>query len=177
MLILLQIPQLQAHCKKLTEAGRTSTCRRFLNAVNQFTSSISLWACNDGTSVNLSDAQMAAEARYLKSKLAELEKSLENAVQACLQEVKESLSENIYDKFDQVIKAAVNEANTTAAKWGAPINRENRAAGGLHWGTYKLVQVSFATKMNTDTFTEQCVVETEFTAMRKDCWTSTCSCK
>jgi hypothetical protein len=106
--------------------------------VNQFISSLSLWAYNDGTGVNLSDAQMAAEARYLQVKLAELEKGLERAVQACLNEMKESLSENIYDKFDQVIAAAVNESNGTAARWGAPVNRQNRAEGGLYWSTYKL---------------------------------------
>jgi hypothetical protein len=83
---------------------------------------------------------MAAETRYLQLKLAELEKGLESAIQACLHEMKESLSQNIYDKFDQAITVAVNEANATAAKWGAPVNRENRAAGGLPWSTYKLVQ-------------------------------------
>jgi phage tail protein X len=86
---------------------------------------------------------MAAEARYLQLKLAELKKGLESAVQACLHKMKESLSQNIYDKFDQAITAAVNEANATAAKWGAPVNRENRAAGGLPWSTYKLVQEFF----------------------------------
>lgn len=147
MLTCLQIPQLQAHCKKLTDAGRTSTCRRFLNAFNQFTSSISLWACNDGSGVNLSDAQMATEARFLQSKLSELEKGLRIAVQACLHEMKESLSDNIYDNFEQVITAAINEANSTASKWGAPVNRENRAAGGLFWATYKSVELFLGTSI------------------------------
>jgi hypothetical protein len=134
-----EIPQLQAHCKKLTEAGRAATCRRFLSAVNQFINSLSLWASNDGSGVNLTDAQVAAEARFLQSKLAELENGLEKEVQNCLEEMKDSLSENIYDKFDQVITAAINEANDTASKWGAPVNRENRAQGGLFWATYKAV--------------------------------------
>jgi hypothetical protein len=105
-----------------------------------------LWACSDWTGVNLSNAQIAAEAKYLQLKLDELEKGLESAVQACLHKIKESLSENIYDKFDQIITAAVNEANATAAKWGAPVNRENRAAKGLPWLTYKLVQEFLAFK-------------------------------
>jgi hypothetical protein len=132
-----EIPQLQAHCKKLTEAGRTSTCRRFLNAFSQLINSLSLWASNDGSGIQLSDSQRAAEGRFLQAKLAELEKGLEKAVQGCLEEMKETLSENIYEKFEQVIKAAVDEANATVAKWGAPVNRQNRAAGGLFWATYK----------------------------------------
>jgi hypothetical protein len=134
-----EIPQLQAHCKKLTEAGRASTCRRFLNAFSQLVNSLSLWASNDGSGVQLSDAQRAAEARFLQARLAELEKGLEKVVQGCLEEMKETLSENIYEKFDKVIQAAVDEANATAAKWGAPVNRENRNAGGYFWSTYKAI--------------------------------------
>ena len=89
---------------------------------------------------------MAAEGRFLQTKLRELEKGLESAVQACLHEMKESLSENIYDKFDQVIATAIAEANATTSKWGAPVNRENRAAGGLYWATYKSVGQDFQTR-------------------------------
>jgi hypothetical protein len=134
-----EIPQLQAHCKKLTEAGRASTCRRFLNAFSQLVNSLTLWASNDGSGIQLSDAQRAAEGRFLQAKLAELEKGLEKAVQGCLEEMKETLSENIYEKFDKVIQAAVDEANATAAKWGSPVNRENRNAGGYFWATYKAI--------------------------------------
>jgi hypothetical protein len=134
-----EIPQLQTHCKKLTEAGRASTCRRFLNAFSQLVNSLSLWASNDGSGVHLSDTERAIEGRFLQAKLAELEKGLEKAVQGCLEEMKETLSENIYEKFDKVIEAAVDEANVTAAKWGAPVNRENRNAGGYFWSTYKAI--------------------------------------
>jgi hypothetical protein len=134
-----EIPQLQAHCKKLTESGRASTCRRFLNAFSQLVNSLSLWASNDGSGIHLSDAERAVEGRFLQAKLAELEKGLEKAVQGCLEEMKETLSENIYEKFDKVIQAAVDEANATAAKWGSPVNRENRNAGGYFWSTYKAI--------------------------------------
>jgi hypothetical protein len=80
---------------------------------------------------------MAAEGKFLQTKLSQLEIGLEKSVQGCLAEMKESLAETIYDRFDSVIEAAVNEANTTAEKWGAPVNRENRAAGGYFWATYK----------------------------------------
>jgi hypothetical protein len=35
-----EIPQLQAHCKKLTEAGRELSCRRFLNSFGQLLNSL-----------------------------------------------------------------------------------------------------------------------------------------
>jgi hypothetical protein len=38
-----EIPQLQAHCKKLTEAGRASNCRSFLTQFSQNLTSLRLW--------------------------------------------------------------------------------------------------------------------------------------
>ena len=37
------------------------------------------------------------------------------------------------------ISTAANEANKTALQWGAPVNRDNRAAGGYFWATYKAI--------------------------------------
>lgn len=43
-----EIPQLQEHAKRLTEGGRISTSRLFLNELNQLLNSMKLWAV-DGT--------------------------------------------------------------------------------------------------------------------------------
>jgi hypothetical protein len=51
-----EMHQLQAHCKRLTEAGRPSNCRAFLTNLSQTLNSLRLWASNDGTGLNLSDA-------------------------------------------------------------------------------------------------------------------------
>lgn len=134
-----EIPQLQVHCKKLTEAGREACCRRFLNSFGQLLTSLSMWTAIDGSNIKLSSTEIALEARFLHSKLAQLERGLEKAVQDCLAEMKESLSENIYEKFGQVVQSAADAANDTASKWGAPVNRENRALGGLHWSSYKAI--------------------------------------
>ena len=40
---------------------------------------------------------------------------------------------------ETAISNATNDSIETALKWGAPVNRENRAAGGLHWSTYKAI--------------------------------------
>ena len=52
-----EIPQLQAHCKELTVAGRTSNCKRFINNLSQLLNSLSTWAANDGTSANMTADQ------------------------------------------------------------------------------------------------------------------------
>ena len=69
-----EIPQLQAHCEKLTETGRSANCRTFVNKLSQLLNSMTLWASSDGTNANLTAEQRAREARYLDKSL----KSLEN---------------------------------------------------------------------------------------------------
>ncbi|TGO22096.1 hypothetical protein BPAE_0182g00030 [Botrytis paeoniae] len=134
-----EIPQLQAHCKKLTEAGRSAACRRFLNSLLQLVLSLSLWSNNDGTNVNLSDTQKAAETRWLQKNVKELEESLDKAVGKCVMEMKDALTENIFEKFSEVIPLAADQAPGIVAKWGSPVNKMDRAAGGLHFQTYKAV--------------------------------------
>lgn len=68
-----EIPQLQDHAKKLTEAGRASTCRRFLNDFSQLTNSIKLWASTDGTQSHLTDAEKRREDVFLRKLLQNLE--------------------------------------------------------------------------------------------------------
>lgn len=68
-----EIPQLQAHCKQLTVAGRTSNCKRFINNLSQLLNSLSIWASNDGTSSNMTADQWRREEKYLQKGLKELE--------------------------------------------------------------------------------------------------------
>ena len=90
-----EVPQLQAHCKKLTEAGRASSCRAFLTNFSQTLNSLRLWASNDGTGLNLTDAQLPAESRFPKLRLNTLERSLEGAVKDCLKHMIEACKELI----------------------------------------------------------------------------------
>ena len=68
-----EIPQLQAHCEKLTETGRSASCMTFINKFSQLLNSLNLWASNDGTSANMTPEQRAREARYLTKGLKSLE--------------------------------------------------------------------------------------------------------
>lgn len=134
-----EIPQLQAHCKKLTEAGRASNCRAYLSNACQLLNSLNLWASNDGTGLNLTDAQLAAETRYLKMRLQTLEKGLQGAVSVTLKEMNTTLAENIFEKYEGLVESAIQEANTTVGKWHAPVDRFNRPAGGYYWATYRAI--------------------------------------
>lgn len=69
-----EIPQLQAHCKKLTEAGRIRACRTFLRNLCQQMNTFSFWASDDGSGLKLSDQEKRAQVNYLNKRLNELEK-------------------------------------------------------------------------------------------------------
>ena len=68
-----EIPQLQAHCEKLTETGRVASCRTFINKLSQLLNSLTLWASSDGTGAHITAEHKAKEARYLQKGLDVLE--------------------------------------------------------------------------------------------------------
>ncbi|KAK5681112.1 hypothetical protein LTS10_006873 [Elasticomyces elasticus] len=128
-----EIPQLQIHCKKLTENGRQAGCRRFLNSLTQFLTSLGLWSSDDGSGKNnLNSKQRDMERDYLNKRLKELERALEKAVAETMEDVEQTLNDQIFDKFAPAIDAASDAAGSTSAKWGAHKND-----GGLYWGSYK----------------------------------------
>ncbi|KAL2132078.1 hypothetical protein VTI74DRAFT_4256 [Chaetomium olivicolor] len=127
-----EIPQLQSHAKKLTEAGRAANSRRFLNNLMQLLNSMAMWTSDDGTGSSLSDAEKAKEETRLRERLHKMEQELETLVRECVALVRELLTDNIYDSFDRYIPMAVDSAVPIATQWGAP-----RGMGGLCWATYK----------------------------------------
>ncbi|KAL2258691.1 hypothetical protein VTK26DRAFT_7888 [Humicola hyalothermophila] len=127
-----EIPQLQAHAQKLTEAGRAASSRRFLNNLVQLINSMSMWASDDGTRSTLTDAEKNQEETRLRKQLIKMEQELEFTLTECVQSIRKTLTDNIYENFDRYIPAAVDEAVKTATDWGAP-----KALGGLVWSTYK----------------------------------------
>lgn len=68
------MPSLQEHAKKLTEAGRASHCRRFLNDLLQLVNSMKLWAANDNTRSTLTDLEKRREEMHLRKLLDDLER-------------------------------------------------------------------------------------------------------
>ena len=69
-----QMPQLQEHCRQLTVARRTASCKRFMTNLSQLLNSLTLWGSSDGSVLNLTDTQRELEARVLQSNLKKLER-------------------------------------------------------------------------------------------------------
>jgi len=115
-----EIPQLQAHCRKLTENGRQASCRRFLNSLTQLVTSLGLWASDDGTGAKMTGHQRDAERGFLRKKLEELNKRLEKTVNGTLEDVEATLGEQVFDKFPPAADNASLSAIPTSAGWGAP---------------------------------------------------------
>lgn len=153
-----EIPQLQAHCQKLTEAGREGACRRFLNSLSQLLNSLRLWSSSDGVGRMLSEGQLKRESLWLEDRLNRFDKvckgrglllagteantlaqSLERQVKQICNQLSEEVQDSILESFEVAAKSAATEAIQTVQHWGQKIDRENRAAGGLYWATYKAV--------------------------------------
>ncbi|KAH9882765.1 hypothetical protein J1614_000131 [Plenodomus biglobosus] len=128
-----EIPQLQAHCKKLTESGRIQTARTFLLNLCQILTTFHLWASDDGTGMKMTDEDKAKQVGYLKRRLEQLETGLEQAVHTCINEMRAELKNQIFDKCPELINDAIKTAPTTALAWG------QKDMGGLVWSTYKAV--------------------------------------
>ena len=69
-----EVPRLQEHTKKLTEAGRASHWRRFLNDTLQLVNSMKLWAASNSTQSTLSGIEQKREEMHLTKLLDDLEK-------------------------------------------------------------------------------------------------------
>lgn len=83
-------------------------------------------------------------------------KGLDDVVASTCRDIGEQFGDHIFDKYGQrletahrvleakridpetAVSNAIKEATNTSYKWGAPVNRDNRAAGGVHFSTYKV---------------------------------------
>ncbi|KAH7049218.1 Dynamin family-domain-containing protein [Macrophomina phaseolina] len=126
-----EMPQLRAHCKKLTESGRAASSRNFLNSLSQLLNSMNLWASNGTNGSHLTADQQHREAQFLEQKLTELRNGLDKVVDKTLSRITDGLTQNIFDNYDRAIQNASDASIPTAQKWGA-----HRDEGGLHFQTY-----------------------------------------
>ncbi|KAI0502901.1 hypothetical protein F5B22DRAFT_631257 [Xylaria bambusicola] len=127
-----EIPKLQEHAKKLTEARRISHCRQFLNDLSQLINSMKLWSANDDTESNLSDSEKDQEEKHLQKLLDQLEEDLQSSLKRSIALIQSSLQEHIFDNIASTTPSAIEAAPNTAYSWGA-----HRSEGGLFWATYK----------------------------------------
>ncbi|GAP92026.2 putative tat pathway signal sequence [Rosellinia necatrix] len=127
-----EIPQLQEHAKKLTESGRRSHCRSFLNDLSRLINSMKLWSMHDDSKSSLTLGEKRREAQHLKKLLDQLEEDLASTTKQAINLIRDSLAEQIFENIDNSIPSAIDAAPDTAYSWGRP-----RAEGGMFWATYK----------------------------------------
>lgn len=121
-----EIPKLQAHCKQLTEASRIAKCHGFFNKLHQLFNSLIVWSSQDGTGLKLTDAQHQAESNWLNKKLRTLEAHFDTAVTEGVEDIKDTLSQNLFQYYPAAIAEADAQAVPQAASWGKP-----KVEGGL----------------------------------------------
>ncbi|KAL5390396.1 hypothetical protein DPSP01_001963 [Paraphaeosphaeria sporulosa] len=129
-----QIPQLKSHCMKLTQGGRIRDCRAFLTSFCSTLTALFLWASDDGTGPQMTDAKKQEQAHYLAKRLADLRKGLGKAVEVCLGSMTKQLQEQIFVRMEVLMRRAISSAPTIAQSWGHP-----KELGGLHYNTYKAI--------------------------------------
>jgi GTPase SAR1 family protein len=127
-----EIPDLQAHCRKLTEAGRQDGCKSFLNSLSRLLTSLTLWSSDDGSNPESNAQQRAMMKAFVTKNLHRLESAFVDAVNHTMEDVEGALSAELLRKFDSAARTAAAKALPTSDGWGAP-----RDAGGLFWATYK----------------------------------------
>ncbi|EUC39737.1 hypothetical protein COCMIDRAFT_45972, partial [Bipolaris oryzae ATCC 44560] len=128
-----EIPQLQTHCQKLTEAGRIQTSRTFLTGFCQLLISFRLWTSDNTLHLPLNEKQKQRHLQFLERKIEELKTGVGDIVHACMEEVRSEVRLQISSRFPELINAAIEVAPKTALAWG------QKAQGGLIWASYKAV--------------------------------------
>ncbi|KAI1302789.1 hypothetical protein F5Y03DRAFT_396306 [Xylaria venustula] len=127
-----EIPKLQEHAKKLTEARRVSHCRQFLNDLSQLVNSMKLWSADGDDASNLTDSEKTQEEKHLKKLLGHLEEEIELSLKRSIDLIRSAINEQIFENISTSMPLAIEAAPDTAYSWGAP-----RGEGGLFWATYK----------------------------------------
>ncbi|KAI0128927.1 hypothetical protein BJ170DRAFT_579822 [Xylariales sp. AK1849] len=127
-----EVPQLVAHAKKLTESGRATNCKKFLNGCLQIMQSLQIWAGTESIEVVLSDSEAKAEVEKLVEDLNDLRKALESAAAESTSKCQAILEKDLFRKFGVSISKTASQATSIAEKWGAP-----KDEGGYHCNTYK----------------------------------------
>ncbi|EUC38565.1 hypothetical protein COCCADRAFT_22151 [Bipolaris zeicola 26-R-13] len=124
-----EIPQLQIHCQKLTEAGRIQTSRTFLTGFLQLLITFRLWTSDNSPDLKLTEKDKQQHLKFLERRMEELKTGLD----ACVKQVRSEVKLQISDRFPELVNDAIEAAPATAGVWG------QKDQGGLHWGSYKAV--------------------------------------
>ncbi|KAF7133652.1 hypothetical protein CNMCM5793_004944 [Aspergillus hiratsukae] len=139
-----EIPQLQAHCIRLTEGPREALSKLFLIELKKLLQSMSLWSSATGSAHVLSDAKMQEMEAGYKEAVAKMEKAslfhhpLTASCQSQgMQELQDQLfcrlhktfARNIFEKLDDACHRGSQGLGEVVADWNESV----------YWSTYRAI--------------------------------------
>ncbi|GFF30677.1 hypothetical protein IFM58399_02648 [Aspergillus lentulus] len=118
-----EIPQLQAHCIRLTEGPRKASSKLFLIELKKLLQSMSLWSSATGSAHVLPDAKkQEMEAGYKEAGMRELQDQL-------FASLRRTFAGNILQKLENACQHGTQGFREVVANW----NEE------VHWSTYRAI--------------------------------------
>jgi hypothetical protein len=102
-----------------------------LTSLCQLLTTFNLWTSNDGTGLKMIDEDKRKQVNYLTRRLGELTAGLEEAVRACIKEMRSEMKTQIFDKCPELIEEAIEAAPATVLTWG------DKSLGGRMWASYR----------------------------------------
>ncbi|KAI1502724.1 Dynamin family-domain-containing protein [Biscogniauxia marginata] len=130
-----EIPQLRNHAKLLTESGRITASKSFLNAYMKLLNSLFIWTANHEAEIELSDNEKQREASFLETDLAKIAEDMNSMVRQVRNKCEEILAKYLYSQFVPAAASATSKAIDIAKSWGEQV--EDRGSATLSWSTYK----------------------------------------
>ncbi|KAI2630740.1 hypothetical protein GGR54DRAFT_584008 [Hypoxylon sp. NC1633] len=126
------IPQLIAHAKKLTEAGRSSNNKSFMNGLLQVFNSLYMWCSAQYTGGAFSEEDKKAKMNFVNGALNDLDKDLQRLLDILVQKSKAIAVEQLSHRLEVAVVKAINEAPTIADRWP----RRHPGGEGLAFNSY-----------------------------------------
>lgn len=153
---LTEIPQLQQHVKRLTEAGRKDCARQFLMELKELLNSMNLWAAG-AFEIGLAKEDQMNNERFVHQQLEQLRKvrsgtqphdTLSACPNKCMQQsllamvsnsmacIEKCLQDGVHTALDKGAQTAATGAAVTAEKWGA-----HKSQDGIAYHSVRSYQV------------------------------------
>ncbi|KAL8825163.1 MAG: hypothetical protein Q9170_007903 [Blastenia crenularia] len=129
-----EIPLLQKHCTKITEAGRIAKSQRFLKALLQQFEDLMLYVSPSDTVVQVTEEQKTRAEQLLASSLEKPKSDLDSIIKSAIDGLWEDLSTSIINKYERAVSDARIRATVTPANWGGL-----RKDGGYAYPTYRAI--------------------------------------
>jgi len=109
-----EIPQLVAHCIKLTEDIRIASGKQFIADMTRMLISLGLWSANDGLGIEVTDEERKAELSLLTQRLGTLQRAMDTAIEKDLNRLKVTQTTLIGQPLTQAVRSAGKHAVPTA---------------------------------------------------------------